>query len=232
MRLFLLTVIVAGSLSHAASMTSASCTLGTTTQTVTDPFSSSCFISVQGFSEGVGADARVSESLGEGQSTIFVNVDAGAAGIPLDSIWSASASAEDSLTLLSEKVPPFASHGSIQLDISGNAFITDGVHEYDPSDLPLIQCHFGGCDYGGTLPFDIGTEFQVSVSAGVEGGFCFSTCASADSSITFSLFEADGMNAGFEVAPPIPEPSTLGLVLFGIAAAGLIARRSQVSHNQ
>src|SRR5690349_578170 len=86
MRRLLLVMIVASPLLHATSFTSATCTVGSTTQTVTGPTDSSCSlpILVDGMFESVDARATVM-----GMNAIAV------AGGPLNATWSAAASARD-----------------------------------------------------------------------------------------------------------------------------------------
>lgn len=133
MRRFWLAMIVALTALRATSLTSVTCTVGTSTQTVTDPTSSSCLIP-PGPPQvpQVGADAAI-------KGSFDVTADAFAASTP-DVEAGAEAFASDSETFVDKSRKRF---GLIQFDITfldisdtnGTAVLTDGVHTYSFSPL-------------------------------------------------------------------------------------------------
>lgn len=226
MRRFLLILIAASSALRATSITFVTCTLGTTTQTN----SSSCLIGpfpviVPPQFPVVGADASASGSADPLGGLLVASTDAFA--FPLDSGLTTDAEASASDTEIFAGTGPHRL-GLVTFDVSlstthddpgGSAFLSDGVNNYT---LPFA-CGFGGCEETGTLPFYLGADVKYQASVEVSAGVteCFTGCPNADIQLSFSL-----------LAAPIPEPSTWGLVLFGLGACILLrvrARRTDLS---
>ena len=104
------------------------------------------------------------------------------------------------------------------------AVITDGVHDYRFSGLgtgnpPPVTCPPVNCIYSATVPFDLGTDFEVAVSSDTNlssAGFSQPEFVSIRSTISFSLLEADGTTA----VPlfVVPEPVTWKILGLGFVA--------------
>lgn len=100
----------------------------------------------------------------------------------------------------------------------GSVSITDGVHTYVPvCTHPVIFCL-----YNATLPFDLGTKFQILESASATTsitpsfGF-FGSGEGGLATLNFTLLASDGTTSvPFSV---VPEPSTCSLLLLGFAGA-------------
>jgi hypothetical protein len=124
--------------------------------------------------------------------------------------------------------------GFIQFDVTltqlhggtAGASLSDGVHTYDYSapgggSTPPFGTCFEGCAYTATVPFDLGSDFQVSVDANVTESLDAGASGIVDhgtvsSIVTFRLLEADGSTpVAFST---VPEPATAGFLLLGIAA--------------
>jgi hypothetical protein len=111
-----------------------------------------------------------------------------------------------------------SSHGGV-----GDVDITDGVHTYNAgAGAPPGKCGVEGCSlYTATLPFDLGTGFQISAFAGGSASVTPSspTLGSAQggqASVTsFRLFEANGTTPVPFSA--VPEPSNWGLLIISIS---------------
>ena len=122
--------------------------------------------------------------------------------------------------------------GYLHQDVDGaaTAQFSDGTNQYSYSggggvhgSTPPSHCFIEDCEYSATVPFELGTTFQVSVGANTlhfQGGFQpFNDLAQ----VTFTLLEADGTSpVAFTSAP---EPS-YGALLLVLAAAALIGRRA------
>jgi hypothetical protein len=93
---------------------------------------------------------------------------------------------------------------------------------------PLIAIFENDCGWTATVPFDLGSKFQVSTSADVDvslepGPFGNTIHGSDDAIVVFRLLEADGKTPVPFSA--MPEPATWGLLLFGLAAGPLVYRK-------
>ena len=126
--------------------------------------------------------------------------------------------------------------GSIEFDI-GQAYlhedapgvvtitITDDTHTYTYlggggifGSTPPVHCGTEDCEYTATLPFQLGTTFQISAAAhaGVgpgpsEGGH------SGLAQVVFNIFDASGAPVAFTA---VPEPSTWALLVLAMSSAG------------
>ncbi len=224
---FLLLILAATSVARADSFASASCTYGSTTQTATqtgtqagtNPTSASCTVPVNGMGGEVGvvtADAVTEGSVSgtlasiNGDEKVVAQFD-----VPLNAKWSAIATLDDSLALATAG-PKRA--GFIQFDIRtiseapGDVFISDGVHKYS------YQQAIGTT----TLPFNLGSAFQVSLSADEQIGGNNPPppdfeLADRGAHVSLSLLEANGTTAVPLVITP--EPSTWSLLFLGLWGA-------------
>lgn len=249
-RLLVATLVAAAAL-QASSFTFSSCTAGTTTV-------SPCGGDVFTFNGIYGPDYEALGGTGASDnSNIFGPADLG--GLPIipsgyeisvgagavasssgpNPKLSAIAQASASKAFYSAGSPRL---GFIQFDVSlshlhggdSNVFISDGTHNYG-YDAEL--CGFEGCQVTATVPFDLGSGFQVSTSAGVKefleptsdpccgGG---SAHGYDDALIVFRLLESDG-------ATPVPfsatpEPATWALLLFGLGATWLAGTKRRRTH--
>jgi hypothetical protein len=224
---FALVTLLASSALHATSSTSASCTLGTTTQTVTGATSSSCSIPIiidgnyLGFA---GASAEVTGSLSE---TGFLGVE-GSGGISF-----------------SGSSLPGGGGGSGEATYS-HTFDTPGPLR--PGFYSAITSGFGGywnatitqngvtseLGNGPIFFIELGEPFQIYLTANGGGGWspgCPSNCDSAgDSSAgvgAFQLTEADGNTAVPYFAIVTPEPASRGCLLFGLTAFAVLYIRAR-----
>jgi hypothetical protein len=211
MRRFLLLMMVASSALRAQATTVVTCTLGSTTITSSSTSSSSCSIPfvVDGMPGVVSADASLSESIG---TFTFISASADAGALPLPDVpFGASAGASDSLT--------FATAGPVRLGLIGvvaSGFGVDSVASVGPYHIGTDDC---------CLPFELGSEFQVVVSAFAGAGGS-SSHGSSSATLEFQLTDADG--APVEFFPVvIPEPATWGLLLFGLAACAVLHVRAR-----
>jgi hypothetical protein len=216
MRRFSLLTILASSALHATSFTSASCSLGTTTQTASGPISSSCSIPayVNGNYVGyVGGSAEVTGSLfGFG-----IGVEAGGgyvsyAGFPdVDFGGGGEATYSQTFATRGPRRPGYFSANINSFGGQSDAYIAENGNIYPGS--------------GPMQPFELGEVFQVYVSAnGGAGGpaNCDPACGplGQDSSAGISVFqltEADGTTpvSFFAVTP---EPASWRFLLFGLVA--------------
>jgi hypothetical protein len=105
--------------------------------------------------------------------------------------------------------------------------LSDGVHTYDfvggggiHGPIAPKNCFIESCEYVGVLPFDLGANFTATANSFSEaGGGRQGHDASASAS--FTLLAADGITpVGFGLAG-VPEPSTVGLYVFGLVATTL-----------
>lgn len=222
---FLLAMMVTCVL-HASTMTFSSCTAGTTTDSPC-PSDVNLITGLSGPNYFVAAFAATGPGTGLPGTSVIAEAAAvytGGAPPPLPAL-SAGAQASENDTYYTTGPTRL---GFIQFDMDsgassshgglGDVVLTDGVHSYGPGS----GTHVGGCAESchsiGTLPFDLGTEFQVleSASAGasltpssgvpdsVQGGFA---------TVTFTLLEADGTTpVPFSV---VPEPSSWALSVLG-----------------
>ncbi len=226
MRRFLLLMVVAASATYADSTTSVSCTLGTNTQTGTN----NCSLTFGG-GQFVGANAYVTEGVNGNQyividqAIVVETADFGGLG------YGATANANDGMELGSGGSKRA---GFIQFDIrnmfltsptstlTASELFTDGVHRYsyqNSTGSTPGRCDSFGCEFVATLPFDLGTTFNTSISADAaigNGMALFTDKAYIDPYVTFSLLESDG-----KTSVPLfvtPEPSAWGLFLLGLVA--------------
>lgn len=125
--------------------------------------------------------------------------------------------------------------GFIQFDVEAshlhggisNALLTDGTHQYGYNSE---FCGFEGCQQTETVPFNLGSEFQISTSADVEESLEPSPFGdphgSDDAIVVFRLLEADGTTpVPFSATP---EPSSWGLLLFGLAIGMCLMSRRRI----
>lgn len=140
--------------------------------------------------------------------------------------------------------------GFIQFDVrvdhthggNSSALLSDGTHEYkyvnsgglSGGSTPPLSCDFeGDCIWTATVPFNLGSGFQVSTSADIEAllepnnaGASFS--GGDDALVIFRLLESDGTTlVPFSATP---EPASWALLLFGLTAGWLVYRRRQRTH--
>ncbi len=227
---FLLLILAATSVAQADSFTSASCTYGSTTQAQTQTGTNanpvSCFVQVFAANApigGVQANAQTFTSVSGTQAF----VEGGAKAVEEFDVqqYSQYLTADFSAIATADNSQNFATPGSkragfirftIQTDTgNGSEFISDGVHQYSFQQSNGIQQSIGPT----TLPFDLGSPFQVSVSAdaGVGPPPQKEFINGADANVSFSLLEANGTTA-----VPLfitPEPSTWTLLLLGLCGA-------------
>ena len=244
LRVLLATLVVSSAL-QASSFTFSSCTAGTTTI-------SPCGGNVIIFNGIYGPDYEALGGTGASDSSnIFGPADLGnlpiiPSGYAMSVGAGAVASSSGPNPELSAIAKASASNvfssagpsrlGLIQFDVSvshlhggdSNVAITDGTHQYG---YDSSFCGFEGCQVTATVPFDLGSAFQISTSAGVEESLeptsdpCCGGSAHGydDALIVFRLLEADGTTpVPFTTTP---EPATWGLLLFGFAAGCLTYRK-------
>ncbi len=216
---FALLTILASSALHATSFTSATCTLGSTTIT-----GSSCSIpyNVDGTSGLVSADASITESMGSadegnlGFGSLAAGADAGYL-LPPGISGSADASASDTET--------FATAGPERPGFISLSVTAAGEHGGEASaELTQNQVSF----FDGMQPFELGSVFQISVSANASPGGCeFDGCTQAVGIVQFFLTEADGTTGVPFFAVVTPEPASWGLLLFGFGALAVFYVRTR-----
>ena len=122
------------------------------------------------------------------------------------------------------------------------ATFTDGTREYtyiggdfgSGSTPPggcgsQVCCGFEDCEYVATVPFDLGAQFQVTVSAQSAGSATAigGSGQGADAFVIFRLLEADGTT----VVPftPVPEPKSFWIVLVATTAGAYFVRQQRRS---
>lgn len=107
------------------------------------------------------------------------------------------------------------------------ALLTDGTHEYsyagsNGSTMPT-HCFIEDCEYIATQPFELGTQFQVSVSSLSQGVPAANPFAGNGSSqVLFRLLEADETTLAPFTA--VPEPTSVTLMLLAAALGVCFAR--------
>lgn len=223
---FALLTLLASSALYATSFTSANCSLGTTTKTVTGSTSSSCSIPIIIDGNNLGFVAASADVTGSLSDNGFLGVE-GSGGISF-----------------SGSSLPGGGGGSGQATYS-QTFTTAG-----PPRSGFFLTNFGGFggdwsayisqngniyDASGTMsPFELGEPFQVYLSANGGGGWsagCPSNCDSAgDSSASigpFQLFEADGTTEAPYFAISTPEPASWKFLLFGLGVSAAFYVRSR-----
>ena len=217
---------------HATSLTFASCTIGTDTQTSTGTDHASCSLSIPFLpppslaTVNVSASAFTSDSVSGAQGTIAASTNAGAgySVTPPPPGFQVAVTAKSSDSIDFGSAGPGRA-GLIQFDIrfgilrtsTAEALLSDGVHYYsyaNQSGSTPGNCAIGGCEYIATVPFDLGSPFHVFASGSADWAIINNKGAEGSSQIVFTLLEADGKTpVRFFV---IPEPSTWGIELFGL----------------
>lgn len=244
MRRFLLVMIFASPAVYATAFTSCILTpsAGTSVLTVTGPGTSSCFCYPSAFSPPlIQADASDHSFIPGGPSVSPIipggwemSVDSGGGGgtdLQLTAVASAG------LTFVS--AGPSRS-GLLQLEIElfhqhegrSEVNLTDGVHDYKWSCTGAPGCDTNHpFDFAGTLPFMLGTKFQVDISTSSEAGGPHH--GGSGGALLFQLLDADTNTVPFSVTsePLTPEPSTWGLLVLGLGA-GASALFKRPSHTQ
>lgn len=258
MRRFLLAMIVASSALYATSMASSSCTVAKTTVSPC-PGNLNLSTGLSGPNYFVSAFAEASDSappppaanitpptlFGPLGGTMFAIGEAEATYMggeppPFPSVLAANGDASANIVahtagparvgLIEFSMNTATLHDDLGMSIS----ITDGVHSYDiGSGAPPGGCFFGGCRYTATLPFDLGANFRVSISA--DAGVSISPPApggpegagrDALGGLSFQLLEANGGKIPFSL---VPEPSSWTLLLLGFGAGTFLLLRKRHS---
>jgi hypothetical protein len=243
MHRMLLALIAASSALYATSTATSSCTAGSTTETPC-PANINLTPGISGPGYHVSAFAQASDSSivaisfirspqefepGFGWSmSAIAEMEEQYLGEPNGPLPPLSATANASANIVAYTAAP-AQLGSIVLSVSTgtghDAFgaeitVTDGVHTYGlGSGAPPRQtgCGFDGCFYTATLPFDVGSEFEVSISANASGSIAPpypGLGSEAIAELSFEVLSADGGKVPFTL---VPEPSTNALLLLGLA---------------
>lgn len=251
MRRLLMAMMVASSALYGTSMTLSSCTAGITTLSPC-PGNFSLTTGLSGPNYFVSAIAAASDSTAPPPDALFgppppvpggrtLFAIAGVSGSysggpppPLPPL-SAHADASASITAVTEGPPRtgFIQFGlditSTHDDLGTNISMTDGIHSYGPgSGAPPFGCHFVSCFYTATLPFDLGTEFQVSASVMAGGSLSpqsgrLGFGQDGDAALSFRLLEPDGKTpVSFFV---VPEPSTRVLLFIAFVSAAWFLRK-------
>lgn len=221
MQRFFFVLILASSVLRAASFTSANCTVGNITQTVTGSTSANCSLPLffppageVGYVEG---SATISGSLGnglfaEGNGGFGVAIGFSGSGPDVYGSGFGSASYSQTFTTAGPKRPGFVS--CIDNGFGGSWIAGVTQHGFDL------------CVTSGPSPLfslELGEPFQVSLSADGGGGGtfpCYASFCAGDSSASITLYaitEADGITPVPYFAVVTPEPTTWGLFLFGLA---------------
>lgn len=227
MRRFLLTLAFSAAWLQATTFTYKSCTAGATTLSPCDSdvtLTSGGLVSSQYV---VRAYAAAPSPFANGAPVSAYATGLGQLNAPVGSIsLSGIAEASDSMTY--QSAGP-ARAGFIQFEIgltyanedpsSAAAMLKGGVDSYSfngyGGSVPPVSCFIESCVYVGTLPFELGSPFQITASAMAyanpqEGG--------SESLLSFSLLEADATTPAEYSA--VPEPFTRGVQIVGL---GLIA---------
>lgn len=241
---FLVATLLASSALQASSFTFSSCTAGTTT---VSPCGGDAFI----FNGIYGPEYEVLGGTGASDnSNIFgsanlgglpiipsgyaMSVGAGAATSSSGPNPELSAIAQASASKVFYSAGPFRL-GFIQFDVSvshlhggdSGVGITDGTHQYG---YDSNFCGFEGCQVTATVPFYLGSGFQISTSASVEE-FLDATsdpcCGGSahgydDALIVFRLLESDGTTP--VPFTSTPEPASWGLLLIGMTLCACVLK--------
>lgn len=122
--------------------------------------------------------------------------------------------------------------GYLHEDIGGSATvtITDGTHTYSyiggggiHGSTSPVHCGTEDCEYTATVPFELGTTFQVSVATGAGAGPGSSQGGhDGEAQLVFNIFDANGAPVPFALAP---EPSTWALFSLGTLSVGWFVRQ-------
>ena len=245
----IIALLFAASVLHAASTVSSSCTAGSNTISPcsTDPnlitgltgpdYFAGAYASVTEFSatnlQGYGGTPAIPGGYGLDAIANAATVATDASAPPL----SATAHASDTETYAS--LGPLRS-GSIELDIGlgylhedgpgvVTVTITDGTDTYTYSggggifgSTPPVSCGTEDCVYTATLPFQLGTTFQISVAANAAAGPASSNGGhDGEAQVVFNILDANGASVPFAA---VPEPSTWALFSLAMLCAGWFAR--------
>lgn len=246
---FFLTMLIASSALHATTTTFSSCSAGTTT---ISPCPGGLLFpgGIIGPDYGAIAGAEASDN----SSILGLGALGGLPTIPSGYVMSVGAVAaayssgpnpELSAIAHADASNVFYSAGPsrlgfIQFDVAlshlhgggSDVGITDGTHLYG---YDAEFCGFEGCQRTAIVPFDLGSAFQISTSAGVEENLeptsdpCCGGSAHGydDALIVFRLLESDGTTpVPFSITP---EPASWGLLLLGMAAGACFACRKRLS---
>jgi hypothetical protein len=246
----ILAVLFAASALQAASMVFSSCTAGSATiaPCSTDP---NLMTGLSGPDYFVGAYAAVTEFSATNLQG-FGGTPAIPGGYGLDAVanavsvvtdtsaplLSATAQASDTGTYTSVGLPR---SGSIEFDIGlgylhedaegvATVAITDGTHTYTYAggggvfgSTPPVHCEMEDCLYTATLPFQIGTTFQIAVAASAGAGPGSSGGGhDGEAEVLFNIFDTNGASVPFAA---VPEPSPWALLSLAMLSAGWFARR-------
>jgi hypothetical protein len=234
-RRVLFALLIASCTLRATSVVFSSCSAGSTTLTpCPGDFTLTGGLSGPGYIAAAFASANDfnnSPAVPEGGLTVVANAISRASS-PTAPLLSSLAYATDSIVYQSTGpertgfIEFQVTLGYLHQDVDGaaTAQFSDGVHQYSYSggggvhgSTPPSHCFIEDCEYSATVPFDLGTTFQVSVGANtlhLQGG---AQPYNDEAQVTFSLFEADGTTPVAFTA--VPEPSYSGLIL-AVALAG------------
>ena len=235
-RLFLAAFITAFAL-HADTFTFTSCTQGTTTFSPCPPGSGTTANASDNSFFGGGNPIPGGQPMWAGTAVSVVSSD----------MFAVSATAQASAFNTFDSAGA-ARQGFIQFEVftdrnhGGNSTVvlTDGVHTYSygafecAGSTPLTRGNPDfDCVWDSTQPFDLGSEFHVTVSsndaASLPAGSSQGGAGSgSDASVSFRLLDADGTTA--VPLSIIPEPSTWTLLLLGLSACGRVAWSRRIKH--
>lgn len=87
-----------------------------------------------------------------------------------------------------------------------------------------FHCFIEDCEYVATVPFELGTEFQVAISSQSAVSSPSAMGHDAGTTVLFALVDANGAPVSFTA---VPEPSTGALVLLAGGVAACFALRSR-----
>lgn len=217
---FLFLFLACIAIANPASITSASCVLGSTSLMASDPAASVCALPAG--TQDVFADAHASQSFSLFSADVLTWAEATASSATLPPLTEYQASSTASTGNIRIETPGPARQGLIRFDIevtnfhSGSAFavITDGVRQYSLQSTPG-GCQLHACSDAATMPITLGSFLSLSSDSGtfLSGNFAFDNFAGAGGSadVKFSLFEADGITPVEIFA--VPEPSSVGFML-------------------
>jgi len=227
MRRFFFVMILASSALRATSVVEATCILGTITQNVTDPTSTSCSIPfvVDGMEVGfVGGDASISGLTVEADggyasnSSSFPDVPYGGGGTASYSQTFATAGPKRPGFIEAYSTLGFGGIAQASLTQNGTSLTSGGLN-IGPPEL---------------IPFELGEPFQVSLLAedggGGDGGPCSDCAGDTFASITLvAITEADGTTGVPYFAVVTPEPATSALLLLGLVACIPLQARARTA---
>jgi hypothetical protein len=198
---------------YATSVASVTCTLGPVSETFTANTSTMCQLFYPAPGDlFVAANADL--------APLNVGATAGITpGIPGSANPSASASASETEFFRTAGLPRL---GGIQYWFTGsgygNVLLSDGSYQYSLNCGGLRSCSsWDGPGPPPVLPFELGINFEVSLTAAASG--CELDCAQPSAAVSFlQFFEADGTTPVSYFPVTVPEPQTGCLLLFAIPA--------------